>query len=265
MELINKIVKELNAPYEINVGLHRIGEDVIFDLVIPSSRKPLVVVKVITEEKIDSAPAIFYGISSASALAITVDDVFEKMKERDMDVVCICITEPKLIGELSDKMIFFDEVLHDDPDEVARFLNEVIHNPYYPIFSIVRYRSSTILALRPLGRYLSNKRIIQEPKARGFIGIDPLSDKVYVRNIDSILMMIAKGVYLTHNKVKLSELRELLSSETPVERPSWITSLKEDKVSLKLLIEHIMSMETIIPKEYEGIRDALIRIFNIKK
>jgi len=265
MELINEIVNELNAPYEINVRLHRISENVIFDLVIPSSRRPLVVVKVITEEKINTAPAILYGFSGVSTLAITVDDAFEKMKERDMDVACICITEPKLIDELSDKMIFFDEVLHDDPDKVAKFLNEVICNPYYPLFSVIRYRSSTILALRPLGRYLSNERIIQEPKARGFIGIDPLSDKVYVRNIDSTLMMIAKGVYLTHNKVKLSELRELLSSETPVKKPSWITSLKEGKVSLRLLIEHIMSMKTIIPKEYEGIRDALIRIFNIKK
>jgi len=264
MDIVNEIAKKLGVPYEINARLYRINEDIPFDLVIPSSRRPLVVVKVITEEVVDTvSPTIIYGFSSTSILAITIDGIFEKMKERDMDIVCICITEPELMGELHDKMVFFDEVLYNDPETIAKFLNEVVHNPYYPIFSIIRHYSSTILALRPLGKYLRDKRIIQEPKARGFIGIDPLSDRVHVRNIDSILMMIAKGVHLTHNKVKLSELKELLNSEELVKKPPWITSLKEDKVPLKFLIRHIMSMETMLPREYEGIKDGLIRIFNI--
>ncbi|RLF17035.1 MAG: hypothetical protein DRJ66_01805 [Thermoprotei archaeon] len=266
MSIIEEIAQRLEVPYELNTVLRLLGKELEVDLVIPNARRPLIIVKIIEEECSSLSLPLLVPHLPTSLSFIEIDDMFEYIKERGWDVACICVAEDEVAKTLKDKMIFYDELLFKDPTLIAKVLNEIARNPYYPIFSIIRDREGPILAIKPIGRYLTDQgRPSVDLEAKGFIGLNPIEDKVYIRNLDAILRMIAKGVPITMNVVKLRELKELLHSNEYVKKPKWLGEIKEEEVLLRDLVKYLMSCDEMhIPKELEGIKDGLSRILAIK-
>ncbi len=250
---INELIKELKVPYQLNVKIS--GE--IVDLVLPSRTRALIIAKII--EPMDKREwNLITGVNRDIEEILRIDEFFERVKNSPRPLVCTCIVMKmsKYIEEILSKVNYVDEILWGSPKAIANRLNKIATTPWYPTFIISRLRDREILGLAPLGRYIKEDKVYLEPNARGFIGIEPLTGKVYVSNFSAIIKMILNINEISIDRIKVKEIEELVkdideeiivrwSKENPEEAKLLVNELKQRGKKLSIVSELINLLDSL--------------------
>lgn len=246
-ELAEEIASELSVPYELEVPIPPLSEPL--DVVIPSSKRAIIAVKII---EVPGEGGLFpFPMSHKGAIfnaLMTIDEIFEHLKRIKGPIVCMGILEKieHEIIRLLDEIAYMDEILEFNPSKIAHVIEKISRNPWYPTFVIIRHSGKELLGLAPLGRKLNGERIKAMSQAYGFIAIDPLTNRIYIRNIAGILRMVAEAVNIPVSDIKLKELKIMLNEakDLKVRLGGWIKELlNKEEESLGEIIKALITKE----------------------
>ncbi|RLF24089.1 MAG: hypothetical protein DRN15_04120 [Thermoprotei archaeon] len=257
MPILEEIAKRLEVPYEVSVEVMSSEGPLYFDLAIPSSRRPLVLVLLVQVEdygRLSLFPAIRGDIRLAEALT-NMDNRFQLIKARGVPfaaIGAISLFEPNI----SSNVAYTDEVLPlSEVDEIARMIKLIVRNPWYPVFSIRRWARRTLLSIEPLSYYLEpSGKIARCREARALIGFDIEEDEVVIKNPLGVIRMSIEALRMSKNNVKINELRNVLLSNYEVDDTA-LRDVVGGRITMKELTELLMKNEDLA-EELLGAKNA---------
>jgi len=241
-----EIASKLGLPYEVSA---RIGTEIV-NIAIPSGRRGLVVIEIISSELRGGWGRGILGTDEEVAeKIIEMDEKFERIKRLKGPIACVGVIEEldERLVDFLEEVAYADEILFYGVDDISGKVREIATDPWYPTFVITRVRGIEILGIAPLGTYLKDGKLRREPRARGLIGIDPITENTIVINIETIINMMVRATKIELREVKRKELIELLrdphvrqdvrkwSVERPEEVKRLLSEVRQCKVRSDIL------------------------------